>query len=97
MFKEEIAKRCESGHETVVSFLIKNKYFDHLDKEEREIVFINSLKNGKLTLILELMNQNYITAYDINDLDPLLFSRNSNFYTSLMTLLRDEDSSKSQC
>ena len=33
IFKEEIAKRFESGHSTVVQYLIQNRYLEYLDND----------------------------------------------------------------
>lgn len=38
VFKDEIAKRIESGHLSVILFLIENGYLKYLNKEERETI-----------------------------------------------------------
>lgn len=41
VFKEEIAKRIESGYKSVILYLINEHYLDYLDDEESKSVFID--------------------------------------------------------
>lgn len=54
VFKKEIGKRLKTGFPSVVNFLITEGYVDYLDREE--LLYINSLKEVKLTLFLVLIN-----------------------------------------
>ena len=48
IFKEEIARRFNSGNRNVIRFLIKAKYIDYLKtQEEREAVFYNNSEKTK--------------------------------------------------
>lgn len=44
VFKEEVAKRFESGHKTVIKFLIKEGYVDYLSNDEMESIQPKKIK-----------------------------------------------------
>ncbi|MFX1488733.1 MAG: hypothetical protein ACFFBI_06265 [Promethearchaeota archaeon] len=59
VFKEEIAKRFESGHSTVVQYLIQNRYLEYLDNAEILVVITNILNDTKK------LEENYRPIYSI--------------------------------
>ncbi len=67
VFKEEIAKRMESGHKSVVTYLISENYLNYLNDEELEIVLINL----KISIAREF-SKKYKEILDEVDLNCLL-------------------------
>ena len=76
MFKDEIAKRFNTGHLTIIQFLLYNEYLNYLNKEELECVLDESinLTNNIVSVISELW-KTYFENYRkiINILDVMLF------------------------
>ena len=54
VFKEEIAKRIESGHLYIITFLLENNYFKFLNNNELKIVFENTAEKIKRNILNSL-------------------------------------------
>ena len=66
VFKDEIAKRLASGHNSVITYLINEGYLDYLNKDELKVVFEELDKNRVEYVIY---NDNKIALVKHDDLD----------------------------
>jgi Leucine-rich repeat (LRR) protein len=66
VFKDEIAKRLASGHNSVITYLINEGYLDYLNKDELKVVFEELDKNRVEYVIY---NDNKIALAKHDDLD----------------------------
>jgi len=63
VFKEEIAVRFSSGHETVMNFLLEGKYLEILSKEEFDLVLSEiDFSHVNLNLFLKNAMQNILKS-----------------------------------
>lgn len=58
VFKEEIAKRIESGHLNIITFLLENNYFRFLNNNELKIVFENTAEKIERNILNSLTSDN---------------------------------------
>ncbi len=56
VFKEEIAKRIASGHPSVISFLVKRRYLDFINREELEALVLDP-NLDILKVLLKIFNR----------------------------------------
>ncbi len=89
VFKEEIAKRFESGYKPVINYLIKRGYLDHFTREEAKIVFENSdlkvihtkygymdkVDIGIIEELESILKQNVVIEKNISFLTKGIFSK----------------------
>ena len=94
VFKEEIAKRFESGYLITIQYLLFNGYLDILNIEERDTVlnYLNSkFINKVLTKVIELIRFPLKFYKQLNNLfDVILFldlKYNKNFFTEIFDKL----------
>ncbi len=54
VFKEEIAKKIESGNLTVIQYLINQRYLDYLNKEELDSLFSRQIERGNWQFMIDI-------------------------------------------
>lgn len=82
VFKEEIARRLESGNNMVIAFLIQEDYLSFFKGEEKEFILHDILQKGEMDLIRKL-----IATYTFNRTvidDDTLSSLQSRLFNNLL-------------
>ena len=97
VFKEEIARRFESGHSTVIQYLLQNKYLEYLDNDEILLIikFIledtNKLEENSRTIYLILKKLTDIGNHAAKQiLKDYIINRFENGSPEIIQYLKDE-------
>ncbi|MFX1237041.1 MAG: hypothetical protein ACFE8P_04900, partial [Promethearchaeota archaeon] len=74
VFKEEIAERFASGHETVMMYLKERNYLNYLNREERKILYQQMFESGSPRVLKFLFDSGVL--YDLqlkeHEIKPLI-------------------------
>jgi len=70
VFKEEIAKRLESGHRPVIEYLIEEDYIDYINREEFLFFLLNSIDAEIIIKIEGCLNNQFYITYNFEDYPP---------------------------
>jgi len=85
-FKEEIQKRFDSGHPTVIEFLKAECYIDYLDIEFRGVMIpvreAEALKNIEREIDVEFVYKRSIQIYEANEKINFYSQRNSAMFST---------------
>lgn len=68
VFKEEIAKRLESGYEPVIEYLSQEKYVDYLNREDFLLFLLESNDAEVINNIENRLDIKFKVTYNFNDL-----------------------------
>ncbi|MFX0106277.1 MAG: hypothetical protein ACFE75_12425 [Candidatus Hodarchaeota archaeon] len=97
VFKEEVAKRFESGNLNIIQFFLHNNYLDCLNKEELEILLeqtSSNLTKNVANQLKELLNSTYSNFRKIKELIDLVLFLDLKYNQNFIFLTFNELSEK---